>query len=218
MIPDILKVKLGFNQITMTAAEIRPCFVSSPDVSEKTIIDCHGDLHLQVGPERHVVVVCSRALRRASVVWKTMLFGSFAESKPTYNTEEWVVRLPEDRSEPVLTVLAIIHNRFDLVPLNITAMELYQILVVTEKYDMAEITRPWARQWIDHVQQTTRQVLAWIAWELGDANIFAHAVDMLAITCGLDEKGQLITEKGALLAQAKYDPLRPTDILGTVNP
>ncbi|KAF7548039.1 hypothetical protein G7Z17_g7313 [Cylindrodendrum hubeiense] len=142
-----------------------------------------------------------------------MLFGNFAEAKPTDDTAEWVVRLPGDRFEPVLTVLAIIHHRFDLVPITLTALELYQILAVTEKYDMTEITRPWARQWIDYVQQTTQPVLAWIAWELGEANIFMHAVDMLAITCGIDEQGQLLTEKGALLAQAKYDPLRPTDIL-----
>ncbi|KAH7126323.1 hypothetical protein B0J13DRAFT_627915 [Dactylonectria estremocensis] len=196
----------------MATTEIKPSFAPPLDGPETTILDPDGDLHLLVGPERHVVIVCSRSLRRTSAVWKTMLFGNFAEAKSKAG-EEWVIRLPDDRSEPALAVLAIIHNRFDLVPAIPTAMELYQILVITEKYDMTEITRPWARQWIDYVQQTTRPILAWIAWELGESNIFNRAVDTLAVTCGLNEEGQLVTEKGALLAQAKYDALRPTDIL-----
>jgi hypothetical protein len=75
-----------------------------------------------------------------------MLSRRFAESKPLNTDTEWVVALPEDKLKPMLVVLNIIHSRFSLVPEKLTVLELYHILVLTEKYDIIEITRPWACQ------------------------------------------------------------------------
>ena len=84
-------------------------------------------------------------MERTSTVWKKMLSGGFAESKPLNTDTEWVVALLEDKPEPMLVVLNIIYSRFSFVPEKLTVLELYYILVLTEKYDIIEMTRPWAR-------------------------------------------------------------------------
>ncbi|KAK7991505.1 nuclear pore protein-like protein [Apiospora saccharicola] len=50
--------------------------------------------------------VSSRTLARASSVWKMMLFGGFAESKPKEG--DWIVSLPDDSSEAMSTLLGIV--------------------------------------------------------------------------------------------------------------
>jgi hypothetical protein len=69
-------------------------------------------------------------MQRTSTVWKKMLSGGFAESKPLNTDMEWVVTLPEDQPVPMLIVLNIIHSRFSLVPEKLTVLELYNILVL----------------------------------------------------------------------------------------
>jgi hypothetical protein len=180
-------------------------------------LDSSGDLRLQVGPEQQSYVVCFGTMERTSTVWKKMLSGGFAESKPLNTDTEWVVTLPEDKPKPMLIVLNIIHSRFSLVPEKVTVLELYHILVVTEKYDVTETTRPWARQWMKCVRNTNHPLLMWIAWALGDATMFVVAVDMLVMRCTVDMDGRLVTPKGWLLDDARFDALRPHDILGSTT-
>lgn len=180
-------------------------------------LDSSGDLRLQVGPEQQDYVVCSKTMERTSTVWKKMLSGGFAESKPSNTNTEWVVTLPEDEPEPMLIVLNIIHSRFSLVPEKLTLMKLYRVLVVTEKYDITEITRPWARQWMNCVRNTRSPLLMWIAWALGDATMFVVTADMLVMRCTVDLDGRLVTPKRWHLDDAKLDALRPHDILGSTT-
>ncbi|KAI0477142.1 hypothetical protein GGR56DRAFT_691413 [Xylariaceae sp. FL0804] len=89
-----------------------------------------------------VFVVCSRALARASPVWKRMLYGGFAESQrrpasldssssssfdattttTTTTTSggggggHWTVELPEDDAGAMATLLHIVHGRFGQLP------------------------------------------------------------------------------------------------------
>lgn len=126
-------------------------------------LDSSGDLRLQVGPEQQNYVVCSKTMQHISTVWKTMLSGGFAESKPLDTDTEWVVSLPKDKSKPMLIVLNIIHSRFSLVPKKLTMLELYHIVVLTEKYDITKTTRPWARPWMNCVRNTNHLLLMWIA-------------------------------------------------------
>lgn len=195
--------------------------LSVPDqvasINTTIYLDSSGDLRLQVGPEQQNYVVCSKTMERTSTVWKKMLSGGFAESKPSNTNTEWVVTLPEDEPEPMLIVLNIIHSRFSLVPEKLTLMKLYRVLVVTEKYDIIEITRPWARQWMNCVRNTHSPLLMWIAWALGDATMFVATADMLVMRCKVDPDGRLVTPKGWHLDDAKLDALRPHGILGSTT-
>lgn len=178
-------------------------------------IDVHGDLCLKVGVnqclldtedeclletedeegEGHdhktavVYVVDSRAVSRASSVWRAMLNGAFAESNrpaPDSN-KKWTVELPDDDPEPMLIILNIIHNHFDKVPRGseMGIDPLYDLSVLTDKYDLTHLLHPWAEQWTAPVRDSLagrdihrmqpRSLLErylWVAWELGDLQLF----------------------------------------------
>ncbi|OIW30032.1 hypothetical protein CONLIGDRAFT_632143 [Coniochaeta ligniaria NRRL 30616] len=64
---------------TPTVGDLVPGNTKTPDL---IIFEEDGDLRLEVGPERMPMIVCPKALARASPVFKRILFGGFAESKP----------------------------------------------------------------------------------------------------------------------------------------
>lgn len=168
------------------------------------VFDSDGDLLLKVGTIKCVAPrssltgtpsndaactfqVCSRAMARASSVWKRMLFGGFAESKPKEG--EWVVRLPDDSPEAMSTLLSIVHADFDAVPLHshrLATHNLFELTVLTDKYDLTHIMKPWARTWLELVWDmagynfTSNLQLLWITWELGDQIRFASTASFLA--------------------------------------
>lgn len=151
-------------------------------------------------------VVCPRTLSRTSKVFKAMLYGNFVESKPSNKEQEWVVALPEDDPTSLATVLYIIHNKFSLVPDKMTREELYHITILTDKYDMTEVLRPWARAWIEPFDPVSRAVgqkgdeqLLWIAWELGHINLFKKTLGNIQETCTLDEDGKVLDRHGIRL-------------------
>ncbi|KAI1757974.1 hypothetical protein F4782DRAFT_544365 [Xylaria castorea] len=220
---------MDFNSADSGPASV--CSYTPPEISRK-VIDPDGDLSLMVGETKCVYrsrsdvrndedpdhehelpviyVVCSRALSRASPVWKKLLYGGFAESKPScaLSAEDWVVELPDDDPKAVETILNIIHSRFDSLPrtTNLTSLEdLYQLTVLTDKYDLTALLRPWATSWINSARDKcdswdrsdTKLVtsdlerLSWIAWELGDPILFGTASRALAQSCSVDAGGDL---------------------------
>ncbi|KAK7963988.1 hypothetical protein PG996_008324 [Apiospora saccharicola] len=180
-----------------------PC-PRTPEEPALKVMDADGDLLLKVGttkcttspafsggPHLHDVVftfqVCSRTLARSSPVWKAMLFGGFAESKPKEG--DWIVSLPDDSPEAMSTLLGIIHAKFEGVPLLnhlITSHDLFNLTVLTDKYDLTHILRPWARTWLDCVWDSGmcgfkhHLELLWITWELGDQERFTSTASYLA--------------------------------------
>ncbi|KAK8859641.1 hypothetical protein PGQ11_010375 [Apiospora arundinis] len=170
------------------------------------ILDENGDLLLKVGTTKcvkslfgslsgshsHVLAdtfrVCSRTMARASPVWKKLLFGGFAESKPKEG--EWKVTLPEDSPQAMSTLLGIVHAKFDAVPRpngRITLTELYDITILTDKYDLAHVLKPWASMWLQCVWSPTcvdpysRMEQLWITWNMGDMARFSSAATLLAL-------------------------------------
>ncbi|KAK8112319.1 uncharacterized protein PG998_008776 [Apiospora kogelbergensis] len=90
--------------------------------------------------------VCSRALARASPVWRKMLYGGFAESKP--KDGDWIVELPDDDVPAIEFFLSAIHARFDKIPAFDSLPDLswlYMVSVVADKYDTIRFLRPWAK-------------------------------------------------------------------------
>ncbi|AEO63655.1 uncharacterized protein THITE_2015701, partial [Thermothielavioides terrestris NRRL 8126] len=153
-------------------------------------LDSDGDLLLRVGFERAgeealEVQVCSATMRRASPVWKAMLFGPWKESKPAEG--DWVADLPEDDPWPILVILRIIHGAFDEVPEDLSLSELSRILVYTDKYDMVHVLRPMARRWVyalvsraEHLTGQEHVLRLHAAWELGcEAVVAAEVTDLV---------------------------------------
>ncbi|EQB44846.1 hypothetical protein CGLO_16371 [Colletotrichum gloeosporioides Cg-14] len=76
-----------------------------------------------------------------------MLHGRFKESRP--ESSDWIVDLPDDDTESMQIMLNMMHARFDWVPQRISIQELYEMLVLVDKYDALDVIRPWARGWLD---------------------------------------------------------------------
>lgn len=106
--------------------------------------DPRGDLILEVGPNNASYLVCSRSISRASPVFDKMLFGGFAESKPEADGE-WRIQLPEDDPAAMRLLLNIIHGRFADVIAPATEKLLFDVTVLTDKYSLTHILRPWAQ-------------------------------------------------------------------------
>ncbi|KAK8062617.1 hypothetical protein PG997_014714 [Apiospora hydei] len=124
-------------------------------------------------------------MARASSVWRRMLFGGFAESKPP--SGDWVVNLPDDLPQSMSTLLGIVHAKFDDVPQTISPQELFDIAVIADKYDLTHLLKPWARAWLDQVwENDSKQYLSailqlWITWVLGDQSRFVAIAHYLAL-------------------------------------
>ncbi|KAL3297544.1 nuclear pore protein-like protein [Colletotrichum asianum] len=144
--------------------------------TEAIVYDKDGDLTLCVGFTETFYQVCPQSLRRSSPVFGRMLFGKFAESRPTVG--QWVVDLPDDDNEAMEIFLGMVHSRFEMVPNTLSIAKLYALLTLTNKYDATALVRPWARSWIDAVKkgETWDYRLLGIAWEVGDDYLFREMV------------------------------------------
>ncbi|TDZ65112.1 hypothetical protein CTRI78_v003621 [Colletotrichum trifolii] len=188
--------------------------------------DPRGDLILSVGEAEDEVndfVVCSRTVARGSKVFDAMLFGGFAESAASALASDgsWTVKLPDDQMAPFFLVLTILHGNFQLVPRTLEEAELYELLVVTEKYDMTHVLRPWAKRWfnqlaiggVPHFQDRQRGM--WIAWELGREDVFCNLAKELMLSSCVDDAGQLLSGDDVPLCLSPFH--EPPDALVNQN-
>ncbi|KAK1981485.1 hypothetical protein LZ30DRAFT_592637 [Colletotrichum cereale] len=162
--------------------------------SELVVYDKDGDLIICVGPESRRYRIDSKTLSRSSPVFKKMLFGGFAESRPS-DGGDWTVDLPDDDSTSMDIMLNIVHGAFEFVPEYLSLKHLYSLLALTEKYDATRLLRPWARAWIQNEaikDQTGEPELLSVAWEMGDSGLFYQMVDIIANECHINDKGNVI--------------------------
>ncbi|OHW93483.1 nuclear pore protein [Colletotrichum incanum] len=163
-------------------------------------------------------VVCSRTLDRSSPVFRVMLFNGFAESKPE-GESAWTVKLPEDGIYPVYLFLNIIHGHTMAVPDTLKPEELYQLLVLTEKYNMTHVLRPLASMWFQPYREAANVagngIFLCIAWALGHEETFRYLSLDLVLKSKIDDDGQLLDSNGIPLSAHKH--LEPPDILGNIS-
>ncbi|KAF5510770.1 hypothetical protein CGCS363_v002497 [Colletotrichum siamense] len=156
---------------------------------QTVIVEEDGDLHLDVGREGGeptTYVVCSRALARHSPVFKAMLFGDFAEARPTEGSQ-WIVEVSEDNREMFPIFLNIVHGCFKDVPTKLHIQELCALVVIVEKYDALPIIRPWVKEWMDQAAEWSdigySSHLVCLAWVTGHRAIFENNVRNVIYTC-----------------------------------
>ncbi|XXG97456.1 hypothetical protein Hte_003757 [Hypoxylon texense] len=199
----------------------------------KCYIDREGDLCLQVGFVSAEFVVDSRLLARASPAWKKLLDkasvkdgkkkageggGEAQDGKPE---QQRVVKLPDDNHAAMEIFLNIIHGRFEHVSGYddfVYCVHLYSLCVLTNKYDMTRILRPWAKGWsktvhanCDKLGDSLRTKFCherlWIAWELGDQAMFKKLAETLLLESS-SSPGYNLKYVGAL---------EPPEIYGNIN-
>ncbi|KAI1078741.1 hypothetical protein F5B20DRAFT_582091 [Whalleya microplaca] len=199
---------------------------------KKVIIDANGDLLLQVGGDKCFLsssgtketytdamefLVDSKALSRASRVFMKMLYGNFAESKKAHlsHDKSWRVMLPDDNVKAMTTLLHIMHCQFDEVPTPtdpISLENMYQIAVLTDKYDCTRLIRPWAKSWLaktaTHLPNATITILeriSWVAWEYGDRLLFETTARRLVLSL-TTSGGQLGTASPPIFFSSTLEP------------
>ncbi|KAF9873762.1 nuclear pore protein-like protein [Colletotrichum karsti] len=196
-------------------------------------MDPRGDLTLEVGSNtnadandeefeedegnnedgtRQLFRVCSKSLARSSVVFCKMLFGHFSE------TDQGLVSLPDDHIEPMFLALLIIHGRFAKVPSFLTIEELFELVIITNKYDMTNIVRPWINNWVPRLKGIElcpdKDLLAWIAWEVGADRVFEKMALDIAYECRVNKDGDILDTDGKLMKTNIY--LDAAGILDTI--
>ncbi len=198
------------------------------DPPELITIDPDGDLHLVVGENECLpqsqysteepnvfkrattFVVCSRTLSRSSPVWKRLLYGGFAEAQRPDGENQWTVHLPEDDQKCMEIALNCAHGRFRQVPddSDLGFEDLYELTVLSDKYDLAHIFWPWAARWLEVTRNRLGQEISysyhkysidagpWVAWELGDRRLFETQLESITDSSMLNEEGLLIYDFG----------------------
>ncbi|KAH8884988.1 hypothetical protein GQ53DRAFT_605071, partial [Thozetella sp. PMI_491] len=133
--------------------------------------------------------VCSKSLSRASKVWKAMLYGRFAERQPADITQAWVVALPDDDPAALTIFLNIIHGSFEI-PQALELQELLNLTILSNKYDLAHLLRPWVVGWMENMAQYEGrpgcEPLLWIAWEVGDRQLFTSTVKYITLNAAIN--------------------------------
>lgn len=199
--------------------------MAAPAAPGRVDIDRDGDLTLVVGPEHRKFLVCSRTVSRASPVFKQMLYGNpqWQESRPKDQSQlPWVVKLPEDNHDATKTLLEIIHSRFSHVPSTCATVEdLYEILVVANKYDMTKLLRPWVQGWVTSLPPLQGNRAIWpalgVATELGAEEIVRDFLHRIAKEAKCDRQGNLLVPlaSGEMLAlDTAGAALAPLEFIG----
>jgi len=200
--------------------------MAAPVAPRRVDIDRDGDLTLVVGPEHRKFLVCSRALSRASPVFKQMLYGNpqWQESRPKDPSQlPWVVKLPDDNHDATKTLLEIIHSRFVYVSSTCGKIEeLYEILVVADKYDMTKLLRPWVQGWVTSLPPLQDNQAIWpalgVAMELGAEEIVRHFLWRIIEETKCDQQGSILVSlaSGEMLAlETAGVSLIPFKLIGT---
>ncbi|KAJ5018021.1 hypothetical protein K4K57_006596 [Colletotrichum sp. SAR 10_99] len=97
---------------------------------------------------------------------------------------------------------------------------LYQLLVVTEKYDMTQTLSPWASTWFQPYAATNtsstdgEEIVMWISWELGHEQTFCNWAKNLLLKSKINDEGELLDSNS--IALSTYTFLEPPGILETI--
>lgn len=114
------------------------------------VLDPRGDLTLVAGHPGIKFRVCSRALARSSPVWDVMLFGSFSEGQDQQKSgdDDWTVTLPDDSPDSLRILLNAAHSKFDAIPTTLPNESIFNLTVLSDKYDMVGLLKPFWSNWV----------------------------------------------------------------------
>ncbi|KAI5919554.1 hypothetical protein F4810DRAFT_494922 [Camillea tinctor] len=192
----------------LVVGETKCIFNTTPEESESEdeiteIPQSNGNTDNNTHTHQNAVtfLVCSKSLSRASPVWKCLLYGGFRESRPMHGTQ-WKVRLPEDKLDPMTTILKIIHGQFINTSVDkIDISNFYRIIVLAEKYDVIHVLQPWTNVWLEDIGLATRTLgllsahefsrALYILWVLGCTDLYEQMVMFLVLESSVDATDRL---------------------------
>ncbi|PMD41635.1 hypothetical protein L207DRAFT_582063 [Hyaloscypha variabilis F] len=179
----------------------------------------NGDLRLHIGGNnRHSpsfppfdAIVCSRTLSRISAVFEAMLRSEYqmsrdvSKAKKQKNCEcglrDWCVKLEDGSVLSVWILLAITHSQFMAVPDRLPLAELYELLILCDKYLVdLQIIRPWAGTWFQQHASLAgspgNEILLFVSRELGSMSTFETVVHRIFNDSEVNATGQFVDSSG----------------------
>lgn len=178
--------------------------------SSRVDIDPHGDLILDLPPSdaQHSLRVASKALCLSSSVFRAMLgpsskFQEGVKLRENAGGSAAHISLDDDSYDALLIVMNAIHLQIRKMPTTVTVDLFYQIAVVCDKYDLAEILVPWVKMWTDRFQDVAKKpgYERWflISWVFRQSKIFSNVTRELMLDTKLSKRGLLVTSGGHFL-------------------
>lgn len=196
--------------------------------------DPYPDLTIIVGRQPwQELLVDSRAVCRASPVLRKRLSDVFilqnllTPRRGRVRSEDMIREdFPDDDPAAFCTLMDIVHSRYDIVNLipNPDVEMLFKIVQLATKYEMIRILRPYSATWLTDLTTETRTTLKridpanlkfilYVAWTLGEDELFLAVAERLAELCPVDEEGELLENSGGERLK-DYAYLQEIDVLG----
>ncbi|KAF5988415.1 hypothetical protein FCOIX_444 [Fusarium coicis] len=102
-----------------------------------------------------------------------------------------ICRAFKDNPDAFVVLMDIVDANFDHAPLDLKLLELYNICVLTNKYDMTKTLRPMATAWYQRLKimcQRSKKMQAYsknlfVAWELGCQGAVEEMLQDIAEKC-----------------------------------
>ncbi|KAG7293576.1 hypothetical protein NEMBOFW57_003629 [Staphylotrichum longicolle] len=77
-----------------------------------------------------------------------MLFGSFSEGQDQQKGDDWTVTFPEDSPDSLRILLNAAHSKFDAIPTTLPNEAVFNLTVLSDKYDMVGLLKPFWSNWV----------------------------------------------------------------------
>ncbi|KAJ0311442.1 hypothetical protein Brms1b_008347 [Colletotrichum noveboracense] len=154
------------------------------------ILDSKGDLYLVVGSLAATSV--------PATLFDKMLFGPFAESRPSTESSKqdsvWIVHLPGDEPAHFEVVLNILHCNFKKVAQRLSIPLLSGLVAIADKYDCIEMFRPWVNYGLPDLEPEDiyeAKLTLHIALHFGCIPTFEYALWSITSRSSISKDGRL---------------------------
>jgi len=158
------------------------------------VLDGLGDLILVVGQEKREFMVCSRTLRRASVV-----FDRLYEHRFEGDDGHMRLNLSHIGMNPMHLILLVIHGA----PMKVQEKmgdpnTLHDVLVVTHHFEMTKCLAPIALKWLRRTynkepsQFRDIAVQMWITYQMGHLSCLKQTIYNMVISGRLNARGYMV--------------------------
>jgi len=162
-----------------------------------------GDVSITITHNDKVIIgkVCSQALVNASAVWEKFLYPPWSKDG---DAPAQALDFSKDDSEALLVLFNIAHLKFHTLHTGPLPYKLlYQVAILSDKYQCAGLVRPWLDQWLseDGFSESTKpgqEGWLFIAWAFGQEKTFENLASMLVRSVEVNKKGECLRDKHPL--------------------
>ena len=101
----------------------------------------------------------------------------------------------KDNAEALLILFNIAHTKFSEIPLRVSTSLFYQVAILCDQYDCAEMVSPWLSGWIKNEDQDCcgKEYAKWmlISWVFGRTRSLQKSASCILRDLKIDDNGEL---------------------------